>query len=199
MVRPGDTNRPAQAAAERAERNAGCLLTLVVRDTTRLATMNILMDMLIALSKLPDVGAPPHLRIRKPIGPENDLVAAWIAHHFSPAWASEARAALANRPLTLFIATRGDPAELLGFCAYDATARGFVGPIGVRDPARRSGIGAALLRACLHDMRAMGYGYAVAGAVGAPAFFRRVASAIDIPDSTPGLYAGMLRAPSAAP
>lgn len=157
------------------------------------------MDMLIALSSLPLAPTPPGQRIRKPIGPEHDLVVAWIARYFSPAWASEARAALANRPLTLFIAARGDPGELLGFCAYDATARGFVGPIGVRDTARRSGIGAALLLACLHDMRAMGYGYAVAGAVGAPDFFRRVAGAIDIPDSTPGLYAGMLRAPSAAP
>lgn len=157
------------------------------------------MDMLIALASLPAAHAPPHLRIHKPIGPEHDLVAAWIGRHFSPAWASEARAALANRPLTLFIATHGAPTELLGFCAYDATARGFVGPIGVLHAARRSGIGAALLLACLHDMRAMGYSYAVAGAVGAPDFFRRVAGAIDIPNSTPGIYAGMLRAPSAAP
>jgi ribosomal protein S18 acetylase RimI-like enzyme len=153
------------------------------------------MDMLIALATLPAAPALPGSHIRKPIGPEHDLSAAWIAHHFSPAWASEARAALANRPFTLFIATRGNPAELLGFCAYDATARGFVGPIGVRDTARRSGIGAALLLACLHDMRAMGYGYAVAGAVGAPDFFRHVAGAIDIPNSAPGIYAGMLRAP----
>jgi GNAT superfamily N-acetyltransferase len=153
------------------------------------------MDMLIALSKLPDAGALPGLHIRKTIGPEHDLTVAWVAHHFSPAWASEARAALANRPLTLFIATRGNPAELLGFCAYDATARGFVGPVGVRDSARRSGIGAVLLLACLHDMRAMGYGYAIAGAVGAPEFFRQVAGAMEIPNSTPGIYAGMLRAP----
>lgn len=153
------------------------------------------MDMLIALHAAPAVPALLALAVRKPLAPEHDLLTAWIAHHFSPAWASEARAALANRPLTLFIATRGNPAELLGFCAYDATARGFVGPIGVRDTARRSGIGAALLLACLHDMRAMGYGYAIAGAVGAPEFFRQVAGAMEIPNSTPGIYAGMLRAP----
>lgn len=156
------------------------------------------MDMLIALAGL-TATVPHDMAVRKPIASEHDLLTTWIAHHFTPAWASEARAALANRPLTLFIATRGDPSELLGFCSYDATARGFVGPIGVLNAARRTGIGAALLRACLHDMRAMGYGYAVAGAVGAPDFFRHVAGAIDIPDSTPGIYAGMLRAPSAAP
>jgi hypothetical protein len=42
-------------------------------------------------------------------------------------------------------------------------------------------------------MRAMGYGYAVVGAAGAPEFFRRVAAATVIEDSTPGLYGGMLR------
>ncbi|CAN7471740.1 GNAT family N-acetyltransferase [Pseudorhodoferax sp. LjRoot39] len=157
------------------------------------------MDMLIALPTLPAAPALPDLQIRKPIGPEHDLIASWVAHHFSLAWASEARFALANRPLTLFVATRGLPCEPVGFCAHDATARGFVGPIGVLDSARRGGIGAALLLACLHDMRAMGYGYAVAGAVGAPDFFRRVAGAIEIPNSTPGIYAGLLRASPTAP
>jgi predicted N-acetyltransferase YhbS len=77
--------------------------------------------------------------------------------------------------------------------SYDATARGFVGPIGVIESARGHGIGAALVLACLHDMRSAGYGYAIAGHVGEPEFFKRVANAIEIPDSTPGLYANMLR------
>jgi ribosomal protein S18 acetylase RimI-like enzyme len=137
------------------------------------------------------VGPAGALRIRKPIGPEFGTVARWVEQRFGPLWSSEAQAALANRPVTLFIAQRG--AELLGFCCYDATARGFVGPIGVADTARGQGIGAALLLACLHDMRAAGYGYAIAGHVGEPEFFRRVANAIEIPDSTPGLYAGLLK------
>lgn len=151
------------------------------------------MDMLIALYSFPVLRTQAGTTVRKPIAPEYDLVAAWVARHFTAGWASEARAALANRPVTLFIATRADPAELLGFCCHDATARGFVGPIGVLDSARRSGVGAALLHACLHDMRASGYGYAVAGAVGAPEFFTRVAGAVPIANSEPGLYRGMLR------
>jgi ribosomal protein S18 acetylase RimI-like enzyme len=129
--------------------------------------------------------------VRKPLAPDHELVVAWISRSFTPGWASEARVALGNRPVSLFIAARSD--ELLGFCCYDAAARGFVGPIGVAQDARGSGVGAALLRACLHDMRAMGYGYAVAGAVGAPEFFRRVAGATEIDGSTPGIYVGMLR------
>lgn len=155
------------------------------------------MDMLIRLydtelgGERPTVVAP--LTLRKPLGAEHDLVVAWVAQQFGAGWASEARAALTHRPITLYIATQGEPAAMLGFCAYDATARGLVGPIGVAEQARGSGIGAALLSACLHDMRAVGYAYAVVGAVGAPEFFHRVAGATEIERSTPGIYRGMLR------
>ena len=157
------------------------------------------MDMLIKLneagSSAASVGAAHGLTVRKAIAPEHDLVATWIAQHFSAGWASEARAAFANRPASLFIATRDGPAapSLVGFCCYDTTARGFVGPVGVLADARRSGIGAALLHACLADMRSLGYAYAVAGYVGEPEFFRRAAGATEIEGSTPGVYRGMLR------
>ena len=140
--------------------------------------------MLIRLYALPPTRPPSAgFALRKPLGAEHALIADWVARHFSPAWCSEAQAACGNRPVSLFVATRADPAELLGFCCYDATARGLVGPIGVAPAARRTGVGAALLRACLDDMRAAGYAYAVAGAVGAPDFFRRAAGAIEIPGS----------------
>jgi GNAT superfamily N-acetyltransferase len=148
------------------------------------------MDMLIALHAL----APPtahSVLVRKPLACEHALVGAWVAATFSAGWSSEVHAALCNRPTTLFIAQRDT--SLLGFCCYDATARGFVGPIGVLESERGKGTGAALLLTCLHDMRTMGYGYAIAGWVGEPEFFRKVAGAIEIPDSTPGIYAHMLR------
>jgi ribosomal protein S18 acetylase RimI-like enzyme len=129
--------------------------------------------------------------VRKPIGTEFDAVGAWVGEHFGVRWASEARAALANRPVTLFVAVQaGEP---IGFACYDATARGYVGPIGVLPQARGTGLGGALLRAALEDMRAAGYGYAVAGAVGASEFFRSVAGAVEIPGSSPGLYAGLVK------
>ena len=154
------------------------------------------MDMLVRLYP-PDAAALQAVRdigtavLRKPIGPEHGVVGDWVARRFGAGWASEARVALANRPVSLWIVADG--VELLGFACYDATARGYVGPIGVAEAARGRGIGAALLRACLRDMRAAGYGYAIVGGVGAPEFFRCVAGAIEIPDSTPGLYAGLLK------
>jgi hypothetical protein len=128
--------------------------------------------------------------IRKPIGPEHTTVARWVEKQFGVGWASEVQVALANRPVSAWLATRSG--ELLGFACYDATARGFFGPIGVSEAARGQHLGAALLLACLRDMRTVGYGYAVVGGVGAPEFFRRVAGATEVPDSTPGMYAGML-------
>lgn len=135
--------------------------------------------------------------IRKPIGPEHDAIKQWVAARFGPGWASEAQVALSNRPVTLWIATR--EGLLLGVACFDATARGFFGPIGVDDAAQAQGVGAALLRACLHDMRAFGYGYAIAGGVGAQAFFERVAGAVEIAGSSPGLYAGRLPPEPATP
>ena len=148
------------------------------------------MDMLIRLWNLPTRSQFP-LGVRKPIGAEHLAVSHWVQDAFSLGWSSEVLAASTNRPVTLFIAQQQN--DLLGFCCYDATARGYVGPIGVLESARGKGIGAALLLACLHDMRTMGYGYAIAGWVGEPEFFRKVAGATEIPDSTPGIYANMLR------
>jgi hypothetical protein len=151
------------------------------------------MDMLVRLFALPsrDLDRPWGFCVRKPIAPEQQIILAWIAKHFSSGWASEAGAALANCPVSLFVATHGDPLELIGFCCYDATARGFVGPVGVAQSGRGTG-GAALLRACLDNMRAVGYGCAIVGSVGAPGFFQRVAGATEFPDSTPGICRGML-------
>jgi ribosomal protein S18 acetylase RimI-like enzyme len=153
------------------------------------------MDMLITLYDLPAAPAPlaAGITVRKPIGPEHDLVTAWIAEHFSRGWASEAGVALSNRPTSLFIATRDD--ALLGLCCYDGTAKGLVGPIGVLETARGTGVGAHLLRACLTDMVAAGYGYGIVGFVGATDFFRKVAGAVAVEGSSPGVYGGMLRFP----
>lgn len=157
--------------------------------------MDGMSDMLIRLYALPSAAtAPPSGPVvRKPIGCEHGLVVDWVQTEFGAGWASEARVALQNRPVSLLLAVQDD--RPIGFVCYDATARGYVGPIGVQASARQTGVGAALLRAALLEMRTLGYGYAIAGAVGAVEFFKRVAGAVEIVDSTPGLYAGRVRPP----
>ena len=129
---------------------------------------------------------PKDIRIRKPIGPDRHTLLHWAGEHFPSTWVSEIEQALCNRPSSCFIAQRAS--GLLGFAAYDATALGYLGPVGVIEEARGLGIGRTLVRACMLEMRLQGYGYAIVGMAGAPEFFRKVAGAIEIPGSSPGLY-----------
>jgi predicted N-acetyltransferase YhbS len=62
----------------------------------------------------------------------------------------------------------------------------------VRKSARGKGVGSALVLACLHAMRAQGYGYAIIGGVGPEEFYARTVGAVLIEGSTPGVYGGGL-------
>jgi GNAT superfamily N-acetyltransferase len=154
-------------------------------------------DMLVKLYQLPDF-APitaqmqaANIDLRRAIAPEKHLVLSWIQAHFSEYWVSECEIAFTNRPPSCFIAVENG--EMIGFACYDATAKGFFGPTGVSEAARGKGAGKALLLAALHDMRAQGYGYAIIGGVGPADFYAKASGAVEIPDSTPGIYGGMLR------
>jgi predicted GNAT family acetyltransferase len=126
------------------------------------------------------------ITIRKPIGPEKHLIVDWVAQNFSAGWAAEADVAMSNRPRTCFVSI--GESTLTGFACYDATALGFFGPTGVGAAHRGRGTGSALLRACLLDMKLAGYGYAVVGDVKDPGYYKKVVGAIEIPDSSPGIY-----------
>ena len=131
------------------------------------------------------------ITIRKPIGPEKHLIVEWVADNFGVSWAGETDVAFTNRPRTCFVAVQYE--TIVGFACYDATALGFFGPVGVDRLHRRKGIGTALLRACLLDMKLKGYGYAVVGAVKDTDFYRNTVGAQEIPGSTPGFYSTWVR------
>ena len=114
----------------------------------------------------------------------------WVREHFSELWASETDVALSRTPVSAFIATSAQ--GLLGFACYDATTLGYFGPTGVEESQRGRGIGKALLLACLLDMKLKGYGYAVIGWAGPKDFYRKSVGAVEIPDSEPGIWKGMI-------
>lgn len=155
------------------------------------------MDYLVNLSTLPpDTQSPERMAqggitIRRALPPELRLIVGWVGKHFSEGWASETTVAMTRQPPTCFIATRNQ--ELVGFACHEATARGFFGPTGVAEDVRGLGIGRALLFASLTDMKAMGYAYAVIGDVGPSEFYEKAVGATPIPNSAPGIYAGMLK------
>jgi ribosomal protein S18 acetylase RimI-like enzyme len=129
--------------------------------------------------------------VRRALAPEARHVTRWVADTFGDGWSSETAVALARQPPTCFIATRDQ--QLVGFACHESVARGFFGPTGVKKEARGLGIGHALLLACLFDLRTMGYGYAIIGDVGPAAFYEKAVGAMPIPNSAPGVYAGMLK------
>jgi GNAT superfamily N-acetyltransferase len=131
------------------------------------------------------------ITVRRAIAPEKHHVLAWIRQHFREYWVSEADVAFSRSPVSCFIAIQNE--SMIGFGCYDVTRLGFFGPTGVSEAARGQGTGAALLLACLHDMYARGYAYAVIGGAGPVDFYAKICGATVIPDSTPGIYRGMLR------
>ena len=131
------------------------------------------------------------ISLRKPLGPEKHGIISWVSDHFGAGWASETDAALCNTPATCFVAVKDE--NIIGFACYDATALGFFGPIGVDKSHRKKGTGKALMTACLLDMKLKGYGYAVVGAVKDTDYYKNAVGALEIPDSSPGIYKTRIR------
>ena len=135
-----------------------------------------MMDMLVRLYDLPDIDDEVQvlkergILIRRPGAYERHLVADWVGRHFSPKWVSETKTAFARQPISCFIATREK--QMIGFACYDVTARGFLGPMGVGEEARKSGVGPA-------------------------DFYARTVGAVPIEGSSPGIYVDILPEPQA--
>ncbi len=153
-------------------------------------------DMLVKLYDLPDL-APALERptaagidIRRALVAEKHHFLPWIQEHFYDNWVSECAAAFARLPVACFVAVTGN--QPVGFACYDASYKGVFGPMGVAESTRGNGVGAALLLACLHDMVAQGYAYAVIGWTGPQEFYARVCGATPIPGSRPGMYRGIM-------
>lgn len=152
-------------------------------------------DMLVKLYQLPDNNIVEKLQqnnivIRKGLAPEKQFVCQWIEQHFGAHWASEAAVAFCRQPSSILLAQEGK--TLLGFACYDATSKGFFGPTGVDEKHRGKGLGEALLVQTLQEMQHDGYAYAVIGSAGPVKFYQDKVGAIEIADSSPGIYRHLL-------
>lgn len=159
-----------------------------------------MVDMLVRLYDLPE-GAPLRRRLAeqgvlvRPCRPfDMHATEEWIARTFSTRWVSEFQVAMAHQPCGCIIATQNR--KVVGFACYDATARGFIGPMGVDPELRQGGVGKALLVSALEQMRAIGYAYAIIGGTGPQEFYARTVGATVIEGSDPGFYIDILPEPS---
>jgi GNAT superfamily N-acetyltransferase len=150
-------------------------------------------DMLVRLYALPDPAAAlaraarGGVLVRRAEPRERDALVAFVRATFGERWVAECLAAFDRQPIGCFVAVRGE--AIRGFACHDVTCRNFFGPAGVAADDRGRGTGAALTLAALAAMREAGYAYAIIGGVGPAAFYARVAGAVPIEGSTPGIYA----------
>ena len=155
-------------------------------------------DMLVRLYEIPEPSAriaalhQTGIDLRRALAPERHVVVSWVRQQFGEGWASECEVSFARLPISCFRAQRGN--DLLGFACYDATAKAFFGPTGVLESERKQGIGTALLLMALQAMAAEGYAYAIIGGAGPAEFYAKAVGAVPIAGSSPGIYAGLLRA-----
>jgi predicted N-acetyltransferase YhbS len=146
-------------------------------------------DMIVPLLALPD-SAPIRARVeqagvvvRRARAWELSAVRAFVEEQFTRGWADEVSCCWSRTPLCAFVALDGD--AIIGFAGYNCAHPGVFGPTGVRQDRRGDGIGAALLFRCLEDMKALGYIYAIIGAVGPAAFYERTCGAMLLPAGWP--------------
>ena len=132
------------------------------------------------------------IRIIRPMTPNKTKVLDWVKEVFPGGWSDELSAAFTRFPISCFIAYDENEKKILGFAGYDCTYRNFFGPTGVDPAARGNGIGGALFLRCMEAMRDEGYGYAIIGGAGPVDFYKKLADAIVIEDSNPGMYKDLL-------
>ncbi len=149
-------------------------------------------DLLVNLLKL-SARAPSieGVNIRRAQPFEITPVREFIKNNFSIAWADEISVGFANKPVSVFVATRDR--RVIGFAGYECTRRAFFGPTGVDERERGHGIGKALLLESLWGLRELGYVYGIIGAAGPVEFYQQTVGAIVIPDSDPGIYSDLLK------
>lgn len=153
-------------------------------------------DMLVNLYRLPSNAEniqklkEKGIRIERALAPNRHKVVAFARENFGEGWASEVSAAFSNNPVTCYIAIRDH--EVLGFACYDATAKDYFGPTGVKECERGQGIGLALLLQSLEGLKEAGYGYGIIGSAGPVHFYEKCCGAQVIEKDQPNIYSRMI-------
>lgn len=149
-------------------------------------------DMLVKLYELPEYTKiiknlkSENILISRAMAPDKYIILDWVEKHSSVYAKGEVSVCFSNTPISLFVASKGK--EILGYACYNSTKLGFFGPTRVVDDYRGKGIGKALLFESLESMKNEGFGYAIIGGVGPKEFYKKCVNAIEIPNSTPGVY-----------
>lgn len=130
--------------------------------------------------KLKDNG----ITIRRAMSPDKGKIMDFIKTYYDEGWMYESEHAIMNTPISCYIAIKDK--EIVGFACYDATVKGYFGPIGIKPGQKGGGIGQSLMYETLLGMKEAGYGYAIIGWVDeAVGFYEKTIKMYQIPDSDP--------------
>ena len=132
------------------------------------------------------------IKIKKVLAPDRRKVIKLVKQNFNENFVDECIASLSNNPITCYIAVKDF--NIVGFISYEATAKNFVGPMGIMESERNKGIGKALMLKCLLSMKEMGYAYAIIGSSSEKniKFHQKVSNAQVISSDTLGIYTRMV-------
>ncbi len=147
-------------------------------ETNRIAVV----DMQVDLDSAP-LGVAPALerlaaegiRLRRADPSEVGAIAAFAREAFNEAWEVEVLEAGRTEPPALFAAFDGP--RCIAFAAYDAVGPRYFGPTGTLPEYRQRGIGTALLKMCLGEMRSRGDRLGYISWAGPVAFYARAVGA----------------------
>ena len=141
-------------------------------------------DMIASLHNLPGYELDKDVKIKHAFPGDKEKIMKFIEENFNKSWSYEAEHSMMQEYGKCFIATIDG--KIVGFSCFDASARGFFGPIGVLPEVQNKKIGKALLIHTLEAMKAYGYGYAIIGWVSSAAgFYEKVVGAEYIKGATP--------------
>lgn len=141
-------------------------------------------DMIVGLYNLPEAKLEENIKIKRAFVGDKETILKFVGDNFQKSWIYEVEHSLMQEVSKCFIATENG--KVVGFACYDASAKGFFGPIGVDPGSRKKNIGNALLIRTLNAMREYGYGYAVIGWVSdAQMFYRNAVGAEYIKGGNP--------------
>lgn len=132
------------------------------------------------------------IRIKRCLSPDRTLVMEFAKTLGDMNWYNEVNAAFSNNPVTCYIATLNK--KIIGFAAFEATAKNFFGPMGVKEEYRNKGIGKVLLLKALHSMEEMGYAYAIIGWPDKKTipFYQKCVNGVMIDEESSGVYKRMV-------
>ena len=142
-------------------------------------------DIIVPLFEVPDVQPllarlqSEGITVRRALPWERAAMCAFIGEHFGQGWVDETLTTFARQPITSVIALDGP--NIIGFAAFEASARGYFGPTGVLEAYRGRSIGKALYLASLNGLRELGYAYAIVGSPGPVDFYLKASPGLLLP------------------